>query len=34
VLLGVWPAPMLSMMEASIQHLLLQILTSKIPGAA
>jgi NADH-quinone oxidoreductase subunit M len=34
VLLGVWPAPMLNMMEASIQHLLLQILTSKIPGAA
>jgi len=34
VLLGVWPAPMLNMMEASVQHLLLQILTSKIPGAA
>jgi NADH-quinone oxidoreductase subunit M len=34
LLLGVWPAPMLNMMEASVQHLLLQILTSKIPGAA
>ena len=34
LLLGVWPAPMLNMMEASVQHLLQQILTSKIPGAA
>jgi NADH-quinone oxidoreductase subunit M len=33
LLLGVWPAPMLDMMEASVQHLLQQILTSKIPGA-
>jgi NADH-quinone oxidoreductase subunit M len=33
LLLGVWPAPMLNMMEASVQHLLQQILTSKIPGA-
>jgi len=33
-LLGVWPAPLLNMMEASVQHLLQQILTSKIPGAA
>jgi NADH-quinone oxidoreductase subunit M len=32
LLLGVWPAPMLNMMEASVQHLLQQILTSKIPG--
>jgi NADH-quinone oxidoreductase subunit M len=34
LLLGVWPAPLLNMMEASVQHLLQQILTSKIPGAA
>jgi NADH-quinone oxidoreductase subunit M len=34
LLLGIWPAPMLNMMEASVQHLLQQILTSKIPGAA
>ena len=34
LLLGIWPAPMLTMMEASVQHLLQQILTSKIPGAA
>ena len=33
LLLGVWPAPMLNMMEASVQHLLQQILTRKIPGA-
>jgi NADH-quinone oxidoreductase subunit M len=33
LLLGVWPAPLLNMMEASVQHLLQQILTSKIPGA-
>jgi NADH-quinone oxidoreductase subunit M len=32
LLLGVWPAPLLNMMEASVQHLLQQILTSKIPG--
>ena len=32
LLLGVWPAPMLNMMEASVQHLLQQILTSKIPA--
>ncbi len=32
LLLGVWPAPMLNMMEASVQHLLQQLLTSKIPG--
>jgi NADH-quinone oxidoreductase subunit M len=31
VLLGVFPSPMLRMMEASTQHLLQQILTSKIP---
>jgi NADH-quinone oxidoreductase subunit M len=34
LLLGIWPAPMLSMMEASVQHLLHQMLASKIPGAA
>jgi NADH-quinone oxidoreductase subunit M len=30
VLLGIWPAPLLNMMEASMQHLLRQLLTSKI----
>jgi len=34
VVIGVWPAPLVSMMEASVQHLLQQLLTSKIPGAA
>jgi NADH-quinone oxidoreductase subunit M len=34
LLLGIWPAPMLNMMEASVQHLLHQMLASKIPGAA
>ena len=34
LLLGIWPAPMLNMMEASVQHLLHQMLTSKIPGVA
>jgi NADH-quinone oxidoreductase subunit M len=34
LLLGIWPAPMLSMMEASVQHLLHQMLATKIPGAA
>jgi NADH-quinone oxidoreductase subunit M len=32
VLLGIFPGPMLRMMEASMQHLLQQILMSKIPG--
>jgi NADH-quinone oxidoreductase subunit M len=32
--LGVWPAPLLRMMEPSVQYLLQQVLTSKIPGAA
>ena len=27
---GIWPAPLLNMMEASTQHLLQQLLTSKI----
>jgi NADH-quinone oxidoreductase subunit M len=31
--LGIWPAPMLNMMEASVQHLLHQAITSKIPLA-
>ena len=30
ILLGIWPAPLLNMMEASTQHLLQQLLTSKI----
>jgi NADH:ubiquinone oxidoreductase subunit 4 (subunit M) len=34
LLLGIWPAPMLNMLEASVQHLLQQMLTSKLPGAA
>ena len=34
LLLGIWPAPMLSVMESSVQHLLQQMLSSKIPGAA
>ena len=33
LLLGVWPAPMLDMMEASVQHLMQQIVAGKIPGA-
>jgi NADH-quinone oxidoreductase subunit M len=32
LLLGVFPSPMLNMMEASTQHLLQQIIMSKIPG--
>jgi NADH-quinone oxidoreductase subunit M len=31
LLLGVWPAPLLNMMEASLQHLLQLAVTSKIP---
>jgi NADH-quinone oxidoreductase subunit M len=31
VVIGVWPAPLLQMMEASMHHLLLQLVTSKIP---
>ncbi len=30
ILLGIWPAPLLNMMEASMQHLLQQLITSKI----
>jgi NADH-quinone oxidoreductase subunit M len=32
IALGVWPAPLLNMMESSMQHLLLQLMTSKIGG--
>jgi NADH-quinone oxidoreductase subunit M len=32
LLLGLFPAPLLRMMEPSIEHLLQQILTSKLPG--
>jgi NADH-quinone oxidoreductase subunit M len=31
LLVGVWPAPLLDVMEASTQHLVQQLLTSKIP---
>ena len=34
VLLGVWPAPLLNMMEATVQHLVHQVVMSKIPGVA
>ena len=34
LLLGVWPAPMLNMMESSVQHLVQQVVVSKIPVAA
>src|SRR5262249_11873059 len=34
VVLGVWPAPMLNMMDASVQHLVHQVVTSKVPLAA
>jgi NADH-quinone oxidoreductase subunit M len=33
LLIGIWPAPLLHMTEPSMQHLLQQLLTSKIPGA-
>jgi NADH-quinone oxidoreductase subunit M len=32
LLIGVWPAPLLNMMEASVTHLLQQLVTSKIPA--
>lgn len=32
MLLGIWPAPLLNMMEASVQNLVHQALLSKIPG--
>jgi NADH-quinone oxidoreductase subunit M len=31
LLLGVWPAPLLELMQASVQHLVEQIVTSKLP---
>jgi NADH-quinone oxidoreductase subunit M len=34
LLIGVWPAPMLNMMEASVQHLAHQVVISKIPVGA
>jgi NADH-quinone oxidoreductase subunit M len=34
LLLGVWPAPMLNMMESSVQHLVQQVVVSKIPATA
>ncbi|MGH2843809.1 MAG: NADH-quinone oxidoreductase subunit M, partial [Solirubrobacteraceae bacterium] len=34
LLLGVWPAPLLHMMDASVQHLVHQVVTSKIPVVA
>ncbi len=33
LLLGLWPAPLLQIMEASVQHLLQQLSISKIPAA-
>jgi NADH-quinone oxidoreductase subunit M len=30
--LGVWPAPLLNMMDASMQHLVHQVVISKVPG--
>jgi NADH-quinone oxidoreductase subunit M len=32
LLIGVWPAPLLNMIEGSTTHLLTQLVTSKIPG--
>ncbi len=34
LLLGVWPAPLLHMMDASVQHLVQQAVASKIPAVA
>ncbi len=34
LLLGVWPAPLVEVMEATIQNLVAQVAVSKIPGAA
>jgi NADH-quinone oxidoreductase subunit M len=31
LLLGVWPAPLLEVMQPSVQHLVEQIVTSKLP---
>ncbi|MCU0834461.1 MAG: NADH-quinone oxidoreductase subunit M [Chromatiaceae bacterium] len=34
LILGIWPAPLVEVMEASIQHLVEHIAVSKLPGAA
>jgi NADH-quinone oxidoreductase subunit M len=34
IVLGVWPAPMLNMMDASVHHLVQQVVSSKVPLAA
>jgi NADH-quinone oxidoreductase subunit M len=34
VVLGIWPAPMLNMMDASVHHLVQQAVLSKVPLAA
>jgi NADH-quinone oxidoreductase subunit M len=34
LLLGIWPAPLLHMMDASVHHLVLQAVASKIPAVA
>jgi NADH-quinone oxidoreductase subunit M len=31
LVVGLWPAPLLNVMEASTHHLVTQLLTSKIP---
>ena len=31
LLLGLWPAPLLEVMQPSVQHLVEQIVTSKLP---
>ncbi|NBW90077.1 MAG: NADH-quinone oxidoreductase subunit M, partial [Gammaproteobacteria bacterium] len=30
--LGLWPAPLLEVMQPSVQHLVEQIVSSKLPG--
>jgi NADH-quinone oxidoreductase subunit M len=32
LLLGLWPAPLLELMQESVRHLVGQIMTSKLPG--
>jgi NADH-quinone oxidoreductase subunit M len=32
LLLGLWPAPLLEVMQESVRHLVGQIVTSKLPG--
>ena len=31
LLIGLWPAPLLDITQASVQHLVQQVLTSKLP---